>query len=78
MDKRIIAPIIVGIILTLFYCVLLFDIIFTGVSDIFMVIIVLGLLGIIGTVIYSVKQRIDEIKSGEEDDISQYWLYLSK
>ena len=33
-------------------------------------------LAIVGICIYVLVERIKEIKSGEEDDLSKYWLYF--
>jgi hypothetical protein len=73
MDKRIIAPIIVTIILVLIQIGYAYLILGAGVMPFaWEIIIELVFLGLIGTTIYELIQRIKEIRSGEEDDLSKY------
>ena len=72
--KKMTAPIIITIIVVLYY-VVYFGILITLIGGIWKY-----LLGIIPMLLSLVMikvciERIDEIKKGEEDDISKYWLY---
>jgi len=77
MDKRIIAPVVVAIILVLIqigYAYLILGGRFLPFA--WELIIEAVFLGLIGTTIYELIQRIKEIRSGEEDDLSKYWLFV--
>jgi len=72
--KKMTAPIIITITVVLYY-VVYFGILITFIEGIWKY-----LLGIIPLLLSLVMikvciERIDEIKKGEEDDISKYWLY---
>jgi len=72
--KRIIAPIVVTLIIVLYY-VIYFVFLITLLGGIWKY--ALGIVPIIFSAVM-VKvciERINEIKKGEEDDISKYWLY---
>jgi len=73
--NKLIAPIIITILLVLYLGTYLW-----GWSQVPLPPIpkVLGLvipLGLMGVSIYVLIERIKEIRSGEEDDLSKYWLY---
>ena len=72
--KKMIAPIIVTIIMILYYIVY-FGFLISMLDGIWKY--ALGLIPLVfsGVMIYVCIQRIDEIRKGEEDDISQYWLH---
>ena len=73
MDKRIIAPVIVTIVLVLIqigYAYLILGGRFLPFA--WELIIEAVFLGLIATTIYELIQRIKEIRSGEEDDLSKY------
>ena len=72
--KKMIAPIIVTIIMILYYIVY-FGFLISLLDGIWKY--ALGLIPLVfsGVMIYVCIQRIDEIRKGEEDDISQYWLH---
>ena len=72
--KKMTAPIVITIIMTLYY-VFYFGFLITLLDGIWKY--ALGIIPIIFSIIM-VKvciERINEIKKGEEDDISKYWLY---
>jgi len=72
--KKMTAPIVITIIMTLYY-VIYFGFLITLLDGIWKY--ALGIIPIIFSIIM-VKvciERINEIKKGEEDDISKYWLY---
>ena len=72
--KKMIAPIIVTIIMIVYY-VVYFGFLISLLSGIWQ--ITLGIVPLVfsGVTIYVCVQRINEIKKGEEDDISKYWLH---
>ncbi len=79
MNKNMIAPIIVGILMAMYFLFYFYIIAFVTDFNIFAVIVGLIIAIIfIALMIYTVKQRYSEIESGEEDDLSKYWLYLRK
>ena len=69
--KKMIAPIIVTIIMILYYIVY-FGFLISLLDGIWKYALVLIPLVFSGVMIYVCIQRIDEIRKGEEDDISQY------
>jgi len=70
--RKLIAPVIITMLLVVYLGVILLQ----GVSFIGATwetgILVIILLGLIGTLIYVLMERIKEIRSGEEDDLSKY------
>ncbi len=72
MNKKLIAPIVIGILLCLYYFGIVFALTLEGISSIIIGILTVVVILLIGVVIYVVKERIDEIKGGEEDDLSKY------
>lgn len=70
--KKYLVPIIISI-LVIIYLVLYFGLIITTIENLFVKIIV-GVLPVIfaGTMIFVLIERIKEIRSGEDDDLSKY------
>ena len=71
--KKMLAPIIISAIIVIYYVV--FAIVLTNVVSIPLLAKILGAvipLLIAGACIYILIERIKEIRSGEEDDLSQY------
>ena len=70
-SKKMIAPIVITVLVILYY-VFYFGVIIALLNTAFA--IVLGVVPIIltGVMLYVCIQRINEIRSGEEDDLSQY------
>lgn len=70
--RKLIAPVIIAVLLVVYLgVVLLQGIPFVGVTWGTSVVVVI-LLGLIGTTFYVLLERIKEIRSGEEDDLSKY------
>lgn len=71
-DKKIIAPIIIAVILVCYY-ILYFVILLTLLPGL-VIKLMLRIIPLIfaGVTIFVCIQRIDEIRSGEEDDLSKY------
>ena len=70
-DKKKIAPIVITIIVILYY-VLFFSILVFCVPGLFKIIAGIVPLLLAGVMIYVCVQRINEINGGEEDDLSKY------
>ena len=70
--KKMIAPIVITAIMVIY--LLLFVVLgwFTGAPFFIWLIAVLMPLALIGACIYVLIERIEEIRSGEEDDLSKY------
>ena len=70
--KKYLVPIIISV-LVIIYLVLYFGLIITTIENLFVKIIV-GVLPVIfaGTMIFVLIERIKEIRSGEDDDLSKY------
>lgn len=71
--KKLIAPIIIAVIIMLYYVGFAF--VFVKLEEIAPILKILGgliPLGLAGVVLFVLIERIKEIKSGEEDDLSQY------
>ena len=73
MNKKMIAPVVVAVLLVLYfvgYAVLLL-----AIPDLHLIVkLLLALIPLImaGYALWAAKDRIEEIKGGEEDDLSQY------
>ncbi len=73
MDSRKIAPIVVGIVMVIYFIVYFGFIV--SVTNFNLVVFVIGgviTLALTITLIHVIIQRMNEIESGEEDDISKY------
>lgn len=72
MKKKMIAPIVIGVLITIYYLTIALVIIFTNIP-IVIKFIVGGISVIIAiAMICTVKSRIKEIRRGEDDDLSEY------
>lgn len=67
-----IAPIVIGIIVALYFFMWIVMIFSVEVNLFITLLIGLPLIALLFLWIYIVKERIDEIRSGEEDDLSKY------
>lgn len=73
MKKKMIAPIVVAILLVAYF--VFYAVMVATMPDMNMAVKVLGVVVPIvmaGYAIWAAKERIEEIKGGEEDDLSQY------
>ena len=75
-NKKLLAPILITIFVILYY-IFYFCILCSVLKESIVILILLGIIPIALSVgmLYVCIQRIKEIRSGEEDDISKYWLY---
>lgn len=67
-----IAPIVIGIIVALYFFMWIVMIFSVEVNLFITLLIGLPLIALLFLWIYIVRERIDEIRSGEEDDLSKY------
>ncbi|MDD5016704.1 MAG: hypothetical protein PHO15_01230 [Eubacteriales bacterium] len=70
--KKLIAPVVITAILVLYLCALVVTWAYIPVSLAVKIIGAVIALALIGVSLYVLIQRIKEIRSGEEDDLSQY------
>lgn len=72
MNKKMIAPIVIGIMIALYIMIWLFVLFFIDAPN--SVLILMGLMTIVFLIlwIFIVMERIQEIRSGEENDLSKY------
>ncbi len=68
---KMIAPVVVAILLVLYY-VLYFGLLFTLLEGVWRVVLCVVPLAFAALTIWVCVERIKEIRSGEEDDLSQY------
>ena len=74
--KKIIAPIIITCLLILYFTAFILGIIRIPDSLWIKAVGIIIPLFFIGVSIFVLVERIKEIRSGEEDDLSKYWLYF--
>ncbi len=70
--KKYIAPIVVAVIMLLYYLAFFCGVLFVKVPQWFRLLLLLVPLLLGSVVIYVLLQRIEEIKGGEEDEASKY------
>ena len=73
MNKKMIAPIVVAVLLVAYFVI--YAVVVATMPDMNIAVKVLGVvvpLVLSGYAIWAAKERIEEIKGGEEDDLSQY------
>ena len=75
-NKKLLAPILITIFVILYY-IFYFCILCSVFKESIVMLILFGIIPIALSVgmLYVCIQRIKEIRSGEEDDISKYWLH---
>lgn len=71
-EKKMIAPIIITVLLVLTVLAYVGIWAIIPIPVIFKLVIVLILMALIGVAVYNLYERIQEIRSGEEDDLSDY------
>lgn len=73
-NKKMIAPVVVALVLVGYYIfvAVLFLTVANGVSIVVKTVMVVVPLIVVGFVVWALVERIKEIRSGEEDDLSQY------
>ncbi len=71
-STKLIAPIIITIFTVIILMLYFFLWSIMPVPAPFKVVFLLALLGLMGVSVYNLVERIEEIRSGEEDDLSEY------
>ena len=72
MKKKMIAPIVIGLLLGGYFIIWICMVWWLGVDRLLALLMILPMIALLFLLVYVVKERIDEIRSGEEDDLSQY------
>ena len=74
MNKKMIAPVVVALVLVGYYIfvAVLFLTVVNGVSIVVKTVMVVVPLIVVGFVVWALVERIIEIRSGEEDDLDNY------
>ena len=72
--KKMIAPIVVTIIMALYYA-LYFGFLIYLLDGVWKYLLGIFPIAFLGVTIKVLIERINEIKKGEEDDLSKYWFY---
>lgn len=70
--RKMVAPLIIGIVCVLVLLIYLWMLQIPGMPSAVKAVGLVIILGLIGTMIYVTVERIREIRSGEEDDLSKY------
>jgi uncharacterized membrane protein YoaK (UPF0700 family) len=71
--KKLIAPIVITVLMILYYFIYLWmGVSINDMPIIMKIIVIIFAIGLIGLTIYMLFERIGEIKGGEEDDLSKY------
>lgn len=71
--KKLIAPIIITVLLIIYYFIYLWmGVSINDMPIVMKIIVIIFAIGLIGLTIYMLFERIGEIKGGEEDDLSKY------
>ena len=75
-NKKLLAPILITIFVILYY-IFYFCILCSVLRESIVILILFGIIPVALSIgmLYVCIQRIKEIRSGEEDDISKYWLH---
>ncbi|WP_416326597.1 hypothetical protein [[Eubacterium] hominis] len=72
MNKKMVAPILIGILVTGYFLLWIALILWSDRNGFLMIMLGIPMTALLFLWIHVVKERIDEIRSGEEDDLSQY------
>lgn len=72
MNKKMIAPLVIGVLLASYFICVICVIFWMDVHGGAIVLIGIPLIALLLLWVKVVKERIDEIRSGEEDDLSKY------
>lgn len=71
-SKKLVAPIVITVLLVLYFIMFLTVLLHMPIPTIFRIIGIIVPLGLISISIYMLIERIKEVRSGEEDDLSKY------
>ena len=72
MNRKMLAPIIIGILIAFYMMIWISSLVFLDAPEFLVILFGIPMLALLFLWIHVVKERLDEIRSGEEDDLSQY------
>ena len=72
MNRKMLAPIIIGILIAFYMMIWISSLFFLDVPEFLVILFGIPMLALLFLWIHVVKERLDEIRSGEEDDLSKY------
>ena len=72
MNRKMLAPIIIGILIAFYMMIWISSLFFLDAPKIIIILFGVPMLALLFLWIHVVKERLDEIRSGEEDDLSKY------
>lgn len=72
MNRKMLAPIVIGVIIACYMMIWISSLFFLDAPKIIIILFGVPMLALLFLWIHVVKERLDEIRSGEEDDLSKY------
>lgn len=72
MNRKMLAPIIIGILIAFYMMIWISSLFFLDEPEFLVILFGIPMLALLFLWIHVVKERLDEIRSGEEDDLSKY------
>ena len=72
MNRKMLAPIIIGILIAFYMMIWISSLFFLDAPEFLVILFGILMLALLFLWIHVVKERLDEIRSGEEDDLSKY------
>lgn len=72
MNRKMLAPIIIGILIAFYMMIWISSLFFLDAPGSLVILFGIPMLALLFLWIHVVKERLDEIRSGEEDDLSKY------
>ena len=72
MNRKMLAPIIIGILIAFYMMIWISSLLFLDAPEFLVILFGIPMLALLFLWIHVVKERLDEIRSGEEDDLSKY------
>ena len=72
MNRKMLAPIIIGILIAFYMMIWISSLFFLDAPEFLVILFGSPMLALLFLWIHVVKERLDEIRSGEEDDLSKY------
>ena len=72
MNRKMLAPIIIGILIAFYMMIWISSLCFLDAPGFLVILFGIPMLALLFLWIHVVKERLDEIRSGEEDDLSKY------
>ena len=72
MNRKMLAPIIIGILIAFYMMIWISSLFFLDAPEFLVILFCIPMLALLFLWIHVVKERLDEIRSGEEDDLSKY------